>query len=50
MKTEAAFDLEFRSYSPRYARYFSKYLVDGRGTNLEAEPTIGYIHRFRKNR
>jgi NADH-quinone oxidoreductase subunit D len=40
-----AFDLEFRSYSPRYSRYFPKYLVDGRGTNSRSRTNIGYIHR-----
>jgi hypothetical protein len=43
MKMEANFP--YWSYSPRYARDFPERFIDGRGTYLEAEPTIGYIHR-----
>jgi NADH-quinone oxidoreductase subunit D len=40
-----AFDLEFRSYSPCYTRYFQNILLMDGERILEAEPTIGYIHR-----
>jgi NADH-quinone oxidoreductase subunit D len=42
---ERTFHIEFRSYSPRYARIFQNVLLMDGERILEAEPTIGYIHR-----
>jgi NADH-quinone oxidoreductase subunit D len=40
-----AFDLEFRSYSPATHGIFQNILLMDGERILEAEPTIGYIHR-----